>query len=138
MIAICICNYFVLNLRTKGANFDVCHSCRSTMHYFKDCPRKLRYPWCPRGIQKCFQVERNTGNKGRLFKTCSNDCGYFDWVKNEESTGESSTINEAVNVGANEEAEDLPKMFDLARIDDKRDVEISVNVTFRKGKGRAE
>ncbi|CAA3014100.1 Hypothetical predicted protein [Olea europaea subsp. europaea] len=61
--------------------------------------------------------------------------GYFDWVLNEESSGESSTINEVVNLATIKEVEDLPTMFDgLARIVEKRDIEMSLNVTFCKGK----
>ncbi|CAA2940806.1 Hypothetical predicted protein [Olea europaea subsp. europaea] len=115
----------------RAPNFSVCHSCRSTEHYFRDCLIKIRCPWCPRGIQKCFEVAKDTDNQGRLFKTCSDNCGYFDWVQNEGSSGESSTINEAMNVMANKEIEDLPSMFDpLAVIAKKRGVEISMTLTF--------
>lgn len=119
----------------RSRNFGVCHGCRSTEHFFSDCPVKRPCPWCAHGLQKCFEVER-TNNKGRLFKTCSRNCGYFDWVKKEESFGESSVITEAVNVADIEEIEDLPTTFDrLARIAERRDVEVSVTVTFRKVKG---
>lgn len=91
----------VFNLKIRRANFRVCQGCRSTANYFMDCLGKLWYMWCPRGIQIFFSNDRNTGNKGRLFKTYS-----------QESSSESSIVNEAVNVVANEEFEDLPNMFD--------------------------
>ncbi|CAA2982684.1 Hypothetical predicted protein [Olea europaea subsp. europaea] len=49
-------------------------------------------------------------------------------------------MNEVVNpVAIDEVDEDLPIMFDsLARIAEKRDIEITLNVTFRKGKESAE
>ncbi|CAA2985085.1 Hypothetical predicted protein [Olea europaea subsp. europaea] len=118
-----------------GWNVGICHSCRSTKHSFIDCRVKRQCPWCALGLQMCFEVERTTSNKGRLFRTCSSKCGYFDWVVNKEGSGESSTINEAFHPPAIEEVDDLPSMFDsLARIAEKQDIEISLNVTFRKGK----
>ncbi|CAA2994610.1 Glycerol-3-phosphate dehydrogenase [NAD(+)] GPDHC1, cytosolic [Olea europaea subsp. europaea] len=123
----------------KGRNAGTCHSCRSDGHYFNECPRRRRCPRCAHGFQKCFEVERQTCNNGRLFNTCSNKCGFFEWVELGEFSRESSTINEALNVAANEKVEDLPKMFEtLARISDERDLEINLNITFRKGKGRSE
>lgn len=59
----------------------------------------------------------------------------FEWVKKEKADGESSTIKEAKNPTLNEKVHELPSMFDsLARIAEKRNIEISLNVTFRKGK----
>ncbi|CAA2979171.1 Hypothetical predicted protein [Olea europaea subsp. europaea] len=70
--------------------------------------------------------------------TCSNDCGYFDWVKDEDVGGESSSIQHAVNQSPDKEDEELPRLFDgLARISEKRDVDISLHLTFSKGKGIA-
>lgn len=124
----------------RRKNVGVCHNCRSTKHFFNNCPIKQGCTWCPLGWEKCFEVERNTDNQGRLFKTCSKNCGYFHWVKTEESCGESSTRNEAVDPATIDEVdEDLPTMFDsLARIVENRDIEISLNITFCKGKGRCE
>ncbi|CAA3014018.1 Hypothetical predicted protein [Olea europaea subsp. europaea] len=120
----------------RRKNVGVCHGCRSTQHFLNDCPVKRGCPWCSLGWEKCFEVERKTDNRGRLFKTCSNNCGYFFWVENEEFYGESSTRTEAV---IDEVGEDLAAMFDsLAQIAEKRDVEITLNVTFRKAKGSAE
>lgn len=90
-------------------------------------------------ISKMFKVERETKNKRRLFKTCSINCGYFDWLVNEESSSESSAINEAVNPVAVEEVEDLSNMFDsVARTNEKRDIDISLNMTFHKENGSTE
>jgi len=123
----------------RERNFGVCHSCRSDTHYFSQCKTIRRCSECKHGFRKCFEVERDTVNKGKLFFTCSNDCGYFDWVKKENFNRESSTVNEVVNHEPNEKDEDFPSIFDsLARITEKRDVEISLHLTFRKGKGIAE
>ncbi|CAA2972344.1 Hypothetical predicted protein [Olea europaea subsp. europaea] len=120
----------------RGRNFGVCHSCRSKAHYFEQCQLRHRYPSCDDGYRKCFEVERDIGNKDRLFFTCSNDCGYFDWVKVEASGGESSSINDKVNEASDKDDEELPRLFDrLARISEKRGVEISLHMTFSKGKG---
>ncbi|CAA2987125.1 Hypothetical predicted protein [Olea europaea subsp. europaea] len=79
---------------------------------------------------------QDTGNKGRLFFTCSNDCGYFDWVKDEASGAESSSINDKVNEAPDKDDEELPRLFDgLARISEKHGVDISLHMTFSKGKG---
>lgn len=54
----------------------------------------------------------------------------------EESGGESSVTTEVVDAAKIEEVEDLLNIFDhLARIAEKRGVNISLNITFRKGKG---
>ncbi|CAA3001209.1 Hypothetical predicted protein, partial [Olea europaea subsp. europaea] len=85
-------------------------------------------------IQKCFEVEKEGNNKGRLFKTCSNDCEFFNWVK-EEANDELSSINEAKNPIVNEEVNEVQSMFEsLARIAEKQNLKVSLNVTFCKGK----
>lgn len=123
----------------RRKNVSVCHGCRSTENFFNDCPIKRGCPWCLLGWEKCFQVERKTDNQRRLFKMCSKNCGYFHWVKTEISCVESSTRNEAMDPAAIDEVEeDLPTIFDsLARIVEKRNIEISLNITFRKGKKSA-
>ncbi|XP_022856067.1 uncharacterized protein LOC111377240 [Olea europaea var. sylvestris] len=66
----------------------------------------------------------------------SSKCGFFEWVNQGESSEESSVTNEALNAVATEEVENLSSMFNtLARIFDERDLEINLNITFRKGKG---
>ncbi|CAA2972512.1 Hypothetical predicted protein [Olea europaea subsp. europaea] len=103
----------------------------SNRHYFEQCQLKRRCPSCDHGYQKCFEFEWNTGNKGRLFFTCSNDCGYFDWVKDEDLGGESSSIWHAVNQALDKEEKELPRLFDgLVRISEKQDVDISLHMTF--------
>ncbi|CAA2970436.1 Hypothetical predicted protein [Olea europaea subsp. europaea] len=120
----------------RGRNLGVCHSCRSNTHYFGECQTKRRCPSYKHGYQKCFEVERDTSNKGRLFFTCSNDCEYFDWVNEDVLSRESSSINEAVNHESNVEDEELPRLFDsLARISEKRGMDISMHLSFSKGKG---
>lgn len=120
-------------------NVEICRSCQSKWHLFGECTRKRRCLWCARGFQKCFEVEKETCKKGQLFNTCSNICGFFDWVKKWKSNEESSTVNQAMNVAANEKAEDLPSMLEsLPRITEKRDNKVSLNVTFHKGKGSSE
>ncbi|CAA2993713.1 Hypothetical predicted protein [Olea europaea subsp. europaea] len=122
----------------RGRNFGVYHGCRNNRHYFEQCQLKLRCPSCDHGYRKYFEVERETSNKGRLFFTYSNDCGYFDWVKDEDVGGESSSIQHAVNQSPDKEDEELPRLFDgLARISEKRGVDISPHLTFSKGKGIA-
>ncbi|CAA2974285.1 Hypothetical predicted protein [Olea europaea subsp. europaea] len=119
----------------KGKNVGIFHSCRSKWHSFGECTRKCRCPRCPRGFQKCFEVEKQTSNKGRLFNTCSNNCGFFDWVDEGQTSEEVSTDNEVINVAGNEEVEDLSSMLDtLARVTEKQVIEVSLRVTFRKGK----
>ncbi|XP_022879830.1 uncharacterized protein LOC111397240 [Olea europaea var. sylvestris] len=119
----------------RGRNFGVCHGCRSNTHYFGQCQSKQQCPSCDHRYRKCFEVERDTSNKGRLFFTCSDDCGYFDWVKDEVFGEESSSVNCPVNHAPNKEDEELPTLFDgLARISEKRGVDISLKLTFSKGK----
>lgn len=80
----------------RGRNYSICHNCRSTYHFFEECKKKLRSPWCVDGVQKCFEVEKEGKSKGQLFRTYSVSCGYFHWVKVEEAIGELSTIDEAI------------------------------------------
>lgn len=56
-------------------------------------------------------------------------------MKDEALGGELSFINHALNRVPNEEDKKLPILFDeLARISEKRDVDISLHMTFNKGK----
>ncbi|CAA2934386.1 Hypothetical predicted protein [Olea europaea subsp. europaea] len=65
----------------------------------------------------------------------SDECGYFDWVKDKAVGNESSSVNRLVNDAPNKEDEELPRLFDgLARISEKRGVDISLHMTFSKGK----
>lgn len=51
---------------------------------------------------------------------CSNNCGYFDWAKNEVLDEESNSVNHTLNHVPNEKDEELPILFDeLARISEK-------------------
>ncbi|CAA2987354.1 Hypothetical predicted protein [Olea europaea subsp. europaea] len=63
-------------------------------------------------IENVFEVERDTSKKGHLFFTCSNEYGYFDWVKDEVLGEESSSINCSVNHAPNKEDEELRTLFD--------------------------
>ncbi|KAL2519241.1 Zinc finger protein [Abeliophyllum distichum] len=127
-----------------GKNKGVCHSCRQCGHYLPSCPKKKRCPVCGEGFVKLMEVEKKSANRGRLFFCCTNNCGYFKWSDDvgegsgDYDVGESSAISSGRNA-AKDEIEDLSRIFKtLARISEEKDVEISVNVTIRKGKGTAE
>lgn len=116
-----------------AGNKGICHSCTKAGHFLSDCPTKKQCPKCGNGIEKCMEVQKNSSNVGRLFFCCTRDCGHFAWKDEEDSSGESNK-GEAI-----EGVEDLSSMLEAcAKITEKRNVEITVNITFRKGKGVAE
>ncbi|KAL2543985.1 uncharacterized protein Fot_13218 [Forsythia ovata] len=126
-----------------GKNKGICHGCRQPGHYLPSCPKKQRCPLCNTGFVKCMEVEKKSLNQGRLFFCCSSNCGYFKWSDDKQvncayDVGEASGVSSGTNAAKNE-VEDLSRILKLfARISEEEDVEISVNVTIRKGKGSAE
>ncbi|KAL2461138.1 Zinc finger protein [Abeliophyllum distichum] len=89
-----------------------------------------------------MEVEKKSANIGRLFFCCSSNCGYFKW--SDENLNGAYDVGESSGVGvgrptAKAEIEDLSRIFKLfAQITERQDVEISVNLTIRKGKGSTE
>ncbi|KAL2510673.1 Zinc finger protein [Abeliophyllum distichum] len=127
-----------------GKNRGICHSCRQPGHYLLECPRKRRCPVCGEGFVKWMEVEKKTVNIGKLFFCCSSDCGFFKWsdvAPKKEIVmyeGESSCICSAKSTPKND-VEDFSRMFkSLARISEEKNVEISLNLTIRKGKSNVE
>ncbi|KAL2550658.1 uncharacterized protein Fot_12188 [Forsythia ovata] len=127
-----------------GKNKRICHSCRRPGHYLLECPRKQRCPVCSEGFVKWMEVEKKTVNIEKLFFCCSSDCGFFKWsdvAPKKEIVmyeGESSCICLAKSVHK-DDVEDILRMFNsLARISEEKNVEISLNLTIRKGKTNAE
>ena len=122
--------FLIHSVTMMGRNARVCHSCRRRGHYFTACLTKQSCPSCRQGIVKCFEVEKESINKGRLFNICSLKCRFWKWVEEGESSGSAST-----KCTTNFPVEELSRMFQtLAQIYEEDDVEISVNVTMRKGK----
>lgn len=135
-----------------GKNRGICHSCRRSGHNLSECPTKQHCPSCGRGFVKWMEVEKNTVNKGRMFFCCSADCRYFKWA-DECPQKKADAFGEQVNGGVYEEGEssggvsgkssateeveeELTRLVQrLARISEEKDVEISLNLTIRKGKG---
>ncbi|KAL2522401.1 DNA-directed RNA polymerase 1B [Forsythia ovata] len=124
-----------------GKNKGICHSCRRPGHSLWECPNKHRCPVCGEGFMKWMEVEKRTVNLGRLFFCCTSNCGYFKWSdvspiqKSVQYEGESSGVSSAASVDDNVQTEDLSRLFKMfARIFEEQEVEISLNVTIRKGK----
>ncbi|CAA3013984.1 Hypothetical predicted protein [Olea europaea subsp. europaea] len=122
-----------------GKNSGVCHSCRGRGHFFVECPIKVRCPLCKHGYQKCFEVEKKTCNKRRLFKCCSEKCGFWDWYEEGQARGECSSISAtSTNPAVMEAVEDMTRTFQSqVRLNDDEELHISVNVTIRKEKSGA-
>ncbi|XP_022876122.1 uncharacterized protein LOC111394498 [Olea europaea var. sylvestris] len=117
-------------------NRGICHSCRSTDHLFADCPNKQVCTWCQHAFIKCFEVEKALKNKGKLFKCCEADCGYWKWLGDGESSGNSSTsIVKATTPTMKEAIRDVSDMLEsLLQLNDEQEVNISLNLTIHKGK----
>ena len=129
-----------------GKNSGICHSCRRPGHNLSECPTKRHCPSCGRGFVKWMEVDKNTVNKGRMFFCCSADCRYFKWTDEcpENKTGgvydegESSGGASTKSSTTKEVEEELARLVQrLACISEEKDVEISLNVTIRKGKGNS-
>ncbi|KAL2486568.1 Zinc finger protein [Abeliophyllum distichum] len=127
------------SFRMTGKNKGICHSCRRPGHYLSECPNKQPCPVCENGFVKWMEVEKKSANIGRLFFCCSSNCGYFKW--SDEKLNGAYHVGESSGVGtgsptAKAEIEELSRIFNIfAQITERQDVEISVNVTIRKGKG---
>ncbi|KAL2533137.1 Zinc finger protein [Abeliophyllum distichum] len=93
------------------------------------------------GIYQMMQVVKVLQTKRRLFFCCSDDeCTYFKWDNGLPSgrfvEGQSSGVGLDKSV-AKEINEDLTSIFKmLANLSEKKDVEISLNLTIRKGQGK--
>ncbi|KAL2529883.1 Uncharacterized protein Fot_22484 [Forsythia ovata] len=75
-----------------------------------------------------------------FFYCCEEECTYFKWDNGKPSggfiEGQSSSVGLDKSVGK-EINEYLPSMFKLlASLSEKKDVEISLNLTIRKGQGK--
>lgn len=114
-------------------NSGVCHNCRGKDHFFAECKNKRPGPLCMHGFKKCFVMEKETKNKGRLFLCCSNNCGFWERVINENSSGPS------MNPAKNKTVEEMSHSFQSrVRISDDKEVQISVNVTVQTARVSAE
>ncbi|KAL2458623.1 DNA-directed RNA polymerase 1B [Forsythia ovata] len=124
-----------------ASNEGICYGCRKAGHLLEECKQKRRCPRCGKGYMKWMQVVKVLKTKGRLFFCCSEDkCTYFTWDNDQPSggliEGPSSSIGLDKSVGK-EKNEDLSSMFKmLANISEEKDVEISLNLTIRKGRGK--
>ncbi|XP_022864850.1 uncharacterized protein LOC111384758 [Olea europaea var. sylvestris] len=112
----------------------------------KKCPNSLQ------GIVKMMEVEKKTNNIGRIFLCCTKDCGYFDWndgkslkkkplpfegQSNNYCDGMQSSLVGTSPSKAKAPMDDLLKSVAELKIEEE-DVEISFNITIRKGKGKLE
>ncbi|KAL2461805.1 Zinc finger protein [Abeliophyllum distichum] len=89
-----------------------------------------------------MEVEKTSANLGRLFFCCSSNCGYFKWsdenLNGAYDVGESSGVDSG-SPTAKDEIEELSRIFKIfAQITERQYVEISINVTIRKGKSCTE
>ena len=67
-------------------------------------------------------------NRGRLFFSCDKKCGFFKWDEGESSARDSDKSDSKVDT------EDLARLLKMcAQISDEDGVEISLNITIRKG-----
>ena len=116
-------------------NYGICHSCKQSGHWLDDCPKKRRCPNCGQGFVRWLEVEKMSPNRGRLFFSCDNKCGYFKWDEG-ESSGSDKSSNSSDKSGNKVDTEDLARLLKMcAQISDEDDVEISLNITIRKGNG---
>ncbi|XP_022868198.1 uncharacterized protein LOC111387829 [Olea europaea var. sylvestris] len=113
--------------------------------------KKKQSPNCLQGIVKMMEVEKKMNNLGRIFLCCTKDCGYFDWNDGKYSKkkplpfeGQSNNNCDGMQsspVGMSPSKAKAP-MDDLlksvAELKIEEDVEISFNITIRKGKGKLE
>ncbi|KAL2500295.1 DNA-directed RNA polymerase 1B [Forsythia ovata] len=115
-----------------ASNKGICYGCRKTGHSLEECKQKRRRPRCGKGYIKWMQVVKVLKTKGRLFSAA--------WDNDQPSggliEGPSSSIGLDKSVDK-EKNEDLSSMFKmLANISEEKDVEISLNLTVRKGRGK--
>ena len=73
--------FLIYSVTMTVRNAGVCHSCKRQGHYFAACTTKRPCPSCRKGIVKCFEVEKESINKERLFNICSIKCGFWKWVE---------------------------------------------------------
>ncbi|KAL2531795.1 DNA-directed RNA polymerase 1B [Abeliophyllum distichum] len=126
----------------SGSNEGICFGCRKSGHLLGGLQAKTTMPtmW-EREYVKWMQVVKVLKTKGRLFFCCSEDeCTYFKWDNGQPSRGfvegQSSSVGLDKPMGK-EINEDLPSMFKLlASLSEEKDVEISLNLTIRKGQGK--
>ncbi|CAI9777487.1 unnamed protein product [Fraxinus pennsylvanica] len=119
-----------------GRNSGICHNCRGKGHYFDQCQSKHRCPDCKTGFQKCFEVEKETANKGKLFKCCNEKCCFWQWVEEGESSGTATAIP-----GAVEAVPEVEQLFQAAlQLKDDEEIHISLNMkmTITKRKSTEE
>ncbi|KAL2552910.1 DNA-directed RNA polymerase 1B [Forsythia ovata] len=113
----------------SGSNEGICYGCRKSGHLLEDCKQKRRCPRCGKGYVKWMQVMKE-------------ECTYFKWDNGKSSggfdEGQSSSVGLDKSMGK-EINEELTSMFKLlASISKEKDVEISLNLTIRKGQGKGE
>lgn len=97
--------------RMGGKNLGIFHSCQAKGHFFYECRSKQQCLVCKSEFQKCFEVEREIVNKRKLFKFYSKKCGFWEWVREEESSGESSGVDSLANPASEESVSDLSRKF---------------------------
>ncbi|KAL2479385.1 hypothetical protein Adt_32351 [Abeliophyllum distichum] len=93
------------------------------------------------GICKMDANSEGVKDQREAFFCCSEDeCTYFKWDNGQPSRGfvegQSSSVGLDKSIGK-EINENLPSMFKLlASLSEEKDVEISLNLTIRKGQGK--
>ncbi|CAA2970829.1 Hypothetical predicted protein [Olea europaea subsp. europaea] len=125
-----------------GRNKDICHSCRLPRHMLPERPTKTRCRKCGLGFVKCMEVEKKIKNIGRLFKSCTRDCGYFKWIDDQSSSQEPPLQYDSelsVKLKTKDSLEDSSSMLKTAvQLIEELQLEISINITIRKRKGAIE
>ncbi|CAI9786737.1 unnamed protein product [Fraxinus pennsylvanica] len=81
---------------------------------------------------------KNTNSKGKLFKCCGKNYGFWEWVKEGETNGESSSVGiTSIDPVATESENNVSCMFEtMCWLSHKKDVEI--NLIIRNGIASAE
>lgn len=100
-------------LTMVGKNQGVCHSWRQKGYFFLLCLEKNFCPQYQHAFVKCFELDKESMNKGRLFNTGNAKYRYWEQVGDGETSGESSAISIISNNHMkNEGAKDLSAMFE--------------------------
>lgn len=109
-------------------------------HIFADCPKKRLCQRCKHAFVKCFEVEKESSNKEKLFNCCGGKCGSWEWVGKGESSCETSIDSAtSTNVATNESVADVTSMFEFSLcLNDEQEFKLSVKVTICKIKATAE
>jgi hypothetical protein len=113
-----------------------CDSCGDPTHPTVECPGRRPCPRCKAGYKEIRKVKKESINKGRLFYTCSDDCGYFSWVRRVgEGTScfDGASARASTNQHIGEEGKDYVESVDARTI--AKLFEKAVKIAHEKGGG---